>query len=115
MHTDLAWLAQAFRPGVVPAEVWNIISWIAFFFKLASLAFFVPFLGLIVFDFCLWVWRLNRPVPRDTSRPNRISRKVSEQRTSMVTSSNSVGSTTALNASQAAGQRPTVRRGHTGD
>ncbi|KAI2628809.1 hypothetical protein GGR54DRAFT_636523 [Hypoxylon sp. NC1633] len=116
--TDLtmAWFAQTFQTGLVPEHIWNIITWIAFLFKLASLAFAVPFLGLIVFDFCLWIWRLNRPPPGDTSQPNPITRKVQEQRASLATSPNSTSATTALNAAELApSQRRTTYSGHTGD
>ncbi|KAK8116126.1 hypothetical protein PG984_012628 [Apiospora sp. TS-2023a] len=46
--------------------VWGLVRWVAFFFKLASLSFAVPVFCLIVFDFCLWLWRMTRPVPAPT-------------------------------------------------
>ncbi|KAI5922798.1 hypothetical protein F4810DRAFT_711110 [Camillea tinctor] len=64
----MAWFAQGLHSSVVPATVWTIISWIAFFFKLVSLSFAIPIISLIVFDFFLWLWRLNRPPPRDSPR-----------------------------------------------
>ncbi|KAI0505508.1 hypothetical protein F5B22DRAFT_522385 [Xylaria bambusicola] len=52
-------------------NLWNIVRWIAFFFKLVSLAFVVPIIGLIIFDFCLWLWRLYRPSrPADSPHPS---------------------------------------------
>ncbi|KAK8045237.1 hypothetical protein PG993_005261 [Apiospora rasikravindrae] len=60
------------RDGLLPATIWGLVRWIAFFFvsaqlfKLASLSFAVPVFCLIVFDFCLWIWRLTRPVPAPT-------------------------------------------------
>ncbi|KAK5626195.1 hypothetical protein RRF57_001910 [Xylaria bambusicola] len=55
----------------IPRNLWNIVRWIAFFFKLVSLAFVVPIIGLIVFDFCLWLWRLYRPSrPADSPHPS---------------------------------------------
>ncbi|GAW21949.1 hypothetical protein ANO14919_114760 [Xylariales sp. No.14919] len=52
--------------------LWNVVHWITFFFKLVSLAFVLPIIGLIVFDFCLWLWRLYRPSkPADSPRSGR--------------------------------------------
>ncbi|KAK7976032.1 hypothetical protein PG990_007861 [Apiospora arundinis] len=52
--------------GLLPATIWGLVRWTAFFFKLASLSFAVPVFCLIVFDFCLWIWRLTRPVHSPT-------------------------------------------------
>ncbi|KAI8635695.1 hypothetical protein F5Y19DRAFT_469585 [Xylariaceae sp. FL1651] len=62
----VAWFREAF-----PSSIWSIIRWIAFFFKLISLAFAVPIIGLIVFDFCLWLWRLYRPSLPESSLASR--------------------------------------------
>ncbi|KAK7942869.1 uncharacterized protein PG986_011982 [Apiospora aurea] len=48
--------------ALLPATIWGLVRWIAFFF----LSFAVPVFCLIVFDFCLWIWRLTRPVPAPT-------------------------------------------------
>ncbi|KAI1380345.1 hypothetical protein F4677DRAFT_256927 [Hypoxylon crocopeplum] len=116
MPTDLnmAWIAHTFPHGLMPDEVWTIITWIAFLFKLASLAFAVPLLSLIAFDFCLWIWRLNQPQPQDTSQPNRISRKAREKRANLATS-NGTGSATALATDPTASQRRIAYSGHAGD
>ncbi|KAI0839805.1 hypothetical protein F5Y06DRAFT_15404 [Hypoxylon sp. FL0890] len=110
----MAWFAHTFHTAF-PEQVWTIITWIAFFFKLASLAFAVPLLSLIIFDFCLWLWRLNRPQPKDTSRPNRISRKATEHKTNIAASLNSSSSTTAISTNPSASQRRTVHSGHADD
>ncbi|KAI2633501.1 hypothetical protein GGS21DRAFT_138762 [Xylaria nigripes] len=53
----------------IPSSLWNAVEWITFFFKLISLAFVVPIVGLILFDFCVWLWRVYRPSsPADSSR-----------------------------------------------
>ncbi|KAI1402717.1 hypothetical protein F4819DRAFT_485361 [Hypoxylon fuscum] len=110
----MAWIAHTFQTGLLPAEVWTIITWIAFFFKLASIAFAVPVLGLVVFDFCLWIWRMNQPHPQDhVLRPNRLSPKATEQMSNLTLSSNGTGSTTAHSARTTASQRRTVYSGHT--
>ncbi|KAI1431437.1 hypothetical protein GGR50DRAFT_79197 [Xylaria sp. CBS 124048] len=55
------------------SSLWNIVRWITFFFKLVSLAFVVPVAGLIIFDFCLWLWRVYRPsLPADSPRAIRL-------------------------------------------
>ncbi|KAI1337050.1 hypothetical protein F5Y15DRAFT_168430 [Xylariaceae sp. FL0016] len=70
----MAWIIHALHAGgVVPDGLWSLVRWIAFLCKLASLAFAIPIIGLIVFDFCLWIWRLNRPQPRDLPQPSRAS------------------------------------------
>ncbi|KAI5866234.1 hypothetical protein GGS23DRAFT_376302 [Durotheca rogersii] len=116
MAIDLTatWLVQALRPGSVPAEVWSVINWIAFCFKLASLAFFIPFASLILFDFCLWIWRLNQPRPRDAPRPSRIVREPPKQdaRLTASASPSGPGSTTAFDTNRATGQRLRSRPGH---
>ncbi|ORY61208.1 uncharacterized protein BCR38DRAFT_486969 [Pseudomassariella vexata] len=71
---DMTWYTNEFQTGVVPSEVWCLVSWVAFVFKLASLAFAFPIIGLILFDFCLWIWRLNLPPPRDTPRSSVAAR-----------------------------------------
>ncbi|KAI0450787.1 hypothetical protein F5B21DRAFT_517230 [Xylaria acuta] len=64
----------------LPAGLWNIVRWVAFFFKLVSLAFVVPIIGLIIFDFCLWLWRLYRPsLPADSPRSSRVPRDYVQQ------------------------------------
>jgi hypothetical protein len=70
MEQSIVWLGET-----IPSVLWSIVGWIAFFFKLASLAFIVPTVGLIVFDFCLWLWRLYRPSrPAESARSSRIPR-----------------------------------------
>ncbi|KAI1416568.1 hypothetical protein F5Y13DRAFT_186186 [Hypoxylon sp. FL1857] len=110
----MAWFAHTFHTAF-PEEVWSIITWIAFFFKLASLAFAVPILSLIVFDFCLWLWRLNKPQPKDASRPRRISRRATDHKTNLATSLNGASSATAFAKSPPTSQRRTVHSGHTDD
>ncbi|KAI0112479.1 hypothetical protein GGR51DRAFT_42675 [Nemania sp. FL0031] len=78
MENITVWLG-----GAIPSSLWTVVRWITFFFKLASLAFAVPIVGLIVFDFCVWVWRLFRPSrptesPR-ASRSNRLPRDYVQQ------------------------------------
>ncbi|KAI1192952.1 hypothetical protein F5X97DRAFT_329064 [Nemania serpens] len=62
--------------AAVPSTLWSVVRWITFFCKLISLAFVVPIIGLIVFDFCLWLWRLYRPppLPADSPRSSRLPR-----------------------------------------
>ncbi|KAI8950270.1 hypothetical protein F4801DRAFT_353738 [Xylaria longipes] len=70
MARIVAWLSEGFL-----SSLWNIVRWVAFFFKLVSLAFIVPIVGLIVFDFCLWLWRLYRPsLHADSPRSSRVPR-----------------------------------------
>ncbi|KAI1387446.1 uncharacterized protein F4822DRAFT_282744 [Hypoxylon trugodes] len=111
--TDLTmtWFTHTLEAGLFPDEVWVIISWIAFFFKLASLAFAVPLIGLIIFDFCLWVWRLNRPQPKDASRSSRISSQTTERKTN----SKPTGSATSFATKSATSQRRPKRSEHTDD
>ncbi|KAI1455052.1 hypothetical protein F4805DRAFT_293162 [Annulohypoxylon moriforme] len=120
MHKIPVDLTMAWYPHTLPTVlfsdgIWNMISWIAFFFKLASLAFAVPVMSLILFDFCLWLWRLNRPQPKEISEPGRISRKGTERRTSLATSPNETGSTTALASGPSASQKRTVHSKHSYD
>ncbi|KAI1758350.1 hypothetical protein F4782DRAFT_525045 [Xylaria castorea] len=71
----VAWLSEG-----LPSSLWNIVRWVTFFFKLVSLAFVVPIIGLIVFDFCLWLWRLYRPsLPVDSPRSSRVPRDYAQQ------------------------------------
>ncbi|KAI3335602.1 hypothetical protein F4824DRAFT_150656 [Ustulina deusta] len=64
----------------IPRGLWNIVRWITFFFKLVSLAFVVPIIGLIIFDFCLWLWRLYRPsLPADSPRSGRLPKDYVQQ------------------------------------
>ncbi|KAI0477726.1 hypothetical protein GGR56DRAFT_423133 [Xylariaceae sp. FL0804] len=60
------WLVENIRESAVLSYVWAVVRWIAFFFKLASLAFVIPIGGLIVFDFCLGIYRLYRPRSRES-------------------------------------------------
>ncbi|KAI8957165.1 hypothetical protein F5Y11DRAFT_361075 [Daldinia sp. FL1419] len=107
--------AHTLQTGLLPDQVWTVISWIAFFFKLASLSFAVPILGLVVFDFCLWIWRLNKPQPQNTSRSNRISRKATDQRVNLATPVNGIGSATALATNPTSSQRRTIYSGRISD
>ncbi|KAI1106601.1 hypothetical protein F4804DRAFT_330212 [Jackrogersella minutella] len=113
----MAWFPHTFQTiSSLPDTIWNIISWIAFFFKLASLAFIVPLMSLIIFDFCLWVWRLNRPQIEDPSQPGRISHKATEKRTNLAPPNDTSATTTSALASGAsANQRRTMHSGHTHD
>ncbi|KAI1141566.1 hypothetical protein F5Y05DRAFT_266330 [Hypoxylon sp. FL0543] len=110
----MAWFAHTFHTAF-PEEIWTIITWIAFFFKLASLAFAVPLLSLILFDFCLWLWRLNRPQPRDASRSSSISRRPTEHKSKMAASLDGSSSTTAFATNPTASQRRTAHSGQTDD
>ncbi|KAI0864532.1 hypothetical protein F4860DRAFT_411611 [Xylaria cubensis] len=70
MARVVAWLTEG-----LPSTLWNIVRWVTFFFKLVSLAFVVPIIGLIIFDFCLWLWRLFRPsLAADSPRSSRVPR-----------------------------------------
>ncbi|KAI0377026.1 hypothetical protein F5Y04DRAFT_192874 [Hypomontagnella monticulosa] len=115
MDLTTTWFAHAFQTRVFPEHIWTAISWIAFFFKLASLAFVVPLLGLIAFDFALWIWRLGRSPPKDTSRSSRIPRKGTEQSSTTIASSNSASSSTAFSTTSATSQQRTIYSGRTGD
>ncbi|KAK8069668.1 hypothetical protein PG994_006284 [Apiospora phragmitis] len=76
--------------ALLPATIWGLVRWIAFFFKLASLSFAVPVFCLIVFDFFLWVWRLTRPVPAPTQlQPSLAQPSEQEQGPSFATSTGS--------------------------
>ncbi|KAI1177966.1 hypothetical protein F4777DRAFT_576517 [Nemania sp. FL0916] len=88
--------------GAVPSTLWSIVRWIAFIFKLASLASVIPIIGLIVFDFCIWLWRLYRPSkPADSPRLSRPPKDYIQQpsptptRASSSTAENQVKSQTA--------------------
>ncbi|KAI1310776.1 hypothetical protein F5Y03DRAFT_28418 [Xylaria venustula] len=75
MEHVFTWLDEA-----VPRALWNIVRWITFFFKLVSLAFVVPIVGLIIFDFCLWLWRLYRPsIPAESPRSGRLPKDYVQQ------------------------------------
>ncbi|KAI1272390.1 hypothetical protein F5Y07DRAFT_303344 [Xylaria sp. FL0933] len=74
MGTVLGWFDE-----VIPQTLWNIVRWITFFFKLVSLAFVVPIVGLIIFDFCLGLWRLYRPRPMDSARSGRLPKDYVQQ------------------------------------
>ncbi|KAI0429614.1 hypothetical protein F5Y09DRAFT_256019 [Xylaria sp. FL1042] len=75
MEPELGWLLGE----AIPRSLWNIVRWITFFFKLVSLAFVVPVVGLIIFDFCLWLWRLYRPRPADSPRSGRLPKDYVQQ------------------------------------
>ncbi|KAI0133596.1 hypothetical protein BJ170DRAFT_678537 [Xylariales sp. AK1849] len=81
--------------SVVPIHpvIWTLIQWISFFFKLASLAFALPIIGFIIFDFCLWIYRQIRPPPKDSSRSN--SRNPSPERARLSSGTGSSGSTSS--------------------
>ncbi|KAI1768554.1 hypothetical protein GGR53DRAFT_462229 [Hypoxylon sp. FL1150] len=115
--TDLTmtWFAHSSQSNLMPAEIWTIIPWIAFFFKLASLAFAVPILSLIVFDFCLWIWRQNRPQPRDASQSKSPSRRATSHNANLATSLNTASSTTARSINSAANQRRPIHSGRADD
>ncbi|OTB09557.1 hypothetical protein M426DRAFT_6824 [Hypoxylon sp. CI-4A] len=115
LSPDLAmtWLPHTLQTGLFPEHIWTIITWIAFFFKLASLAFAVPILGLIVFDFCLWIWRLNQPQPGDAPNTSRIPRNTTSNKPNVVVSPNGISS--ARSANPIASQRRTNRSGQTDD
>ncbi|KAI0407210.1 hypothetical protein F4802DRAFT_44004 [Xylaria palmicola] len=73
----------------IPSTLWNVVRWVTFFFKLVSLAFAVPIAGIIVFDLCVWFWRLYRPSqPPDSPRSDRL-RKDYAQRPSPASSGTS--------------------------
>ncbi|OTB14463.1 hypothetical protein K445DRAFT_23470 [Daldinia sp. EC12] len=105
--------AHSLQTSLLPDQVWMVISWIAFFFKLASLAFVGPIIGLIIFDFCLWIYRLNQPLPQTASRPNRIARKATNRGANSTSSTNGIASATALAANSTTSQRRTVYSGQT--
>ncbi|KAI1078051.1 hypothetical protein F5B20DRAFT_238900 [Whalleya microplaca] len=111
---SITWLTHTFRSGLFPAEIWSVISWIAFAFKLISLAFAVPILGLIIFDFCLWVWRLNRPHPDDDPRPHKVAHTSTAHKTRPAPSANSASSATPFAQDPASTQRRTAYSRHTG-
>lgn len=115
MDLTTTWFAHALQSKVFPEHIWTVISWIAFFFKLASLAFFVPLLGLIIFDFGLWLWRLNRSPPKDASRSSRILRKGTEQSNSTIAPSGGTSSSTAFATNLNASQKRTIYPGRTDD
>ncbi|KAI0169040.1 hypothetical protein GGR52DRAFT_504018 [Hypoxylon sp. FL1284] len=111
----MAWFAHPLQAQLMPAEIWTVITWIAFFFKLASLAFAAPILSLIVFDFCLWIWRLNRPQSQDAAQPKHISRKATGQGDKLTMPSSGTSSTIARSTNIAATQRRPVYSGQMGD
>ncbi|KAI0602133.1 hypothetical protein F4775DRAFT_302116 [Biscogniauxia sp. FL1348] len=108
----MAWFAQGLHSHVVPATVWTIISWIAFFFKLVSLSFAIPIIGLILFDFCLWLWRLNRPPPRDSPQNSSKAPRTSAQppSTSLGSVSSSVSSSSSSSAMKSTGNLASSQR-----
>ncbi|KAI1499504.1 hypothetical protein F5X99DRAFT_282493 [Biscogniauxia marginata] len=101
IDVTMTWFVQAFHSNVLPTTVWTIIGWIAFFFKLASLSFAIPIISLIVFDFFLWLWRLNRPPPRDSSQRSKALKTSAQPPSTSFTSS----SATKPNADLASSQR----------
>ncbi|KAI1116466.1 hypothetical protein F5Y14DRAFT_65751 [Nemania sp. NC0429] len=61
--------------AAVLSSLWSLVRWITFFCKLASLAFVLPIIGLIAFDFALWLWRLYRPpIAADPPNSSRLPR-----------------------------------------
>ncbi|KAI0849778.1 hypothetical protein F5Y00DRAFT_50502 [Daldinia vernicosa] len=108
-------LAHTLQTGLLPDQVWMVISWIAFFFKLASLSFAVPILGLVVFDFCLWIYRLNQPQPQNALRTNRISHKAPGHSVNPTSPASDIGSATALAANANTSQRRTIYSDHASD
>ncbi|KAJ2978993.1 hypothetical protein NUW58_g7320 [Xylaria curta] len=74
MEHVVVWLGEA-----IPLGLWNFVRWVTFVFKLISLAFIVPIIGLIIFDFCLWLWRLYRPSLPADSRSHRLHRDYGQQ------------------------------------
>lgn len=109
------WLSHTFQTGLFLDNVWTAITWIAFFFKLASFAFVGPLFGLIIFDFCLWIWRLIQLQPTDEAQPNHITIETKEQRTNPTVSPNGTSSATALSTNPVTSQRRNVYLGQTGD
>ncbi|KAI1472838.1 uncharacterized protein F4812DRAFT_454656 [Daldinia caldariorum] len=103
--------AHNLQTGLLPDQVWMVITWIAFFFKLVSLAFVGPLIGLVIFDFCLWIYRLHQPQPQTASRTNRISRKVTGRSANPTSPGNDIGSATALAPNSTTSQRRTVYSG----
>ncbi|KAI3321249.1 hypothetical protein HD806DRAFT_203022 [Xylariaceae sp. AK1471] len=99
MEHAVAWLGEA-----IPSSLWSIVRWTTFFFKLVSLAFAVPIIGLIVFDFCLWLWRLYSPSRPDPPRPSRLPRdhiqQPSRPPSSNIASSSAIDLETELRANE---------------
>ncbi|KAI0011499.1 hypothetical protein F4779DRAFT_214458 [Xylariaceae sp. FL0662B] len=113
IEMSITWLSQTFQSASFHGLVWNIISWVAFAFKLASLAFALPIVALIGFDFCLWIWRLNRPPPHDDLQAHTISHASTAKKTSRTKSRNGTSSATLFATDPTLTQRRTAYSGHT--
>ncbi|OIW25298.1 hypothetical protein CONLIGDRAFT_685156 [Coniochaeta ligniaria NRRL 30616] len=55
---ETGWYSTIVELNILPVNVHYIIRMISWFFITLALAFTVPILGLIVYDFFLWIWRL---------------------------------------------------------
>ncbi|KAJ9151308.1 hypothetical protein NKR23_g3284 [Pleurostoma richardsiae] len=63
--------------SLVPDEYASVVRLISWFFLTLGLATGIPIASLIVFDFFLWIYRLNRPKPpRKSQRRQSLSHPV---------------------------------------
>ncbi|KXJ86303.1 hypothetical protein Micbo1qcDRAFT_36120 [Microdochium bolleyi] len=63
--------------------VWSAVNWTAFVFKLLALALALPFAGLIVFDFFLWIWKAVKGAPDSSREDNSVNAGVSASHPSL--------------------------------
>ncbi|KAK9780034.1 hypothetical protein AB5N19_07833 [Seiridium cardinale] len=99
----MSWYSSAVP---IPPEIWSIVRWVAFFFKMTSLLFAIPLFGLIIFDFFLWVWRLMRKPPRDASPSNKGPRS-SHRRLSQMRANAGPANSTSIQQRRATGDKRT--------
>ncbi|KAH8903053.1 hypothetical protein BR93DRAFT_981658 [Coniochaeta sp. PMI_546] len=55
---ETGWYSNIVELNILPVNVHYIVRMISWFFITLALAFTLPILGLIVYDFFLWIWRL---------------------------------------------------------
>ncbi|KAF3019669.1 hypothetical protein E8E14_003047 [Neopestalotiopsis sp. 37M] len=96
----MAWYSSALP---VPPEISSLIGWLVFSFKMMSLFFAGPLIALILFDICLWIWRLIRgALPQGTSpsasasKPAKLSRQHSPQTENTMKNANTTSTDTKL-------------------
>lgn len=58
MAEETGWYSSIVELNILPVSVHYIVRMISWFFITLALAFTLPILGLIVYDFVLWIWRL---------------------------------------------------------
>ncbi|KAB5566807.1 hypothetical protein GE09DRAFT_1219063 [Coniochaeta sp. 2T2.1] len=55
---ETGWYSRIVELSILPFNLHYIIRMISWFFITLALAFTLPIVGLIIYDFFLWIWRL---------------------------------------------------------